>query len=415
MSEEFKRVERQLGIIFIIRTKRFQSLMDRMGRWRISKPTSWVLLYLFPVGAAIAIYLFVADLAALLSPTTGPAIASHIRTLSILGNLAIPGINPYLPIVDGWIALVVGIVVHEAAHGVAARSLGLPVRSSGLLFLLVIPIGAFVEVDEQALKVARARDSERVLGAGAGTNLVVAAVCLLLLFAVVSGMRASASGIGVTGVFTNSSAAKAGIKPFDYITAVDGVQLNDPATIPNSSWYKIGEPINITIWRDGSTLQLIDVKIGTLTQENTTTKQNTSRPYIGVDVVSQAGLQSTVSSYSSSFFADKLFFCIPTLPACESLVPFSDQLSGFYTSSLGSLTSPVANLLYWLFFLNFNLGIFNALPIFPLDGGQAFQIGLKAAGRGRLSEKAVSRISLIVALALVVVILTFIFGPYLFL
>lgn len=413
MTEEYKRVERTLGVVFLLRTKRFQSLMDRLGRLRITKPTAWVLLYLFPIGAAIAIYLFAIDLAALLSPTTGAVTASYIRTLSILGNLAIPVINPYLPLVDGLVALVVGIIVHEAAHGVVARSLGLPIKSSGLVFFLIIPIGAFVEVDEQALKTARARDSERVLGAGAGTNLVLAVVCLLLLFGVVSGMRVATSGIGVTGVYTNSAAAKAGIQPFDIITAVDGAAVTNPAQIQNSSWYRINNTVNISIWRDGSTIQLDGVKIGNLTQENVTSKQVTVKPFIGVDVVSGAALQSAVGSYSSSFFAEKLFFCIPTLPNCESLVPFSDQLSGFYTSSFGSLTGPLANLLYWVFFLNFNLGIFNALPIYPLDGGQAFQIGIRAASRGRMSERTAGRVTLVVGLVLLAVILTFIFGPYL--
>lgn len=412
LSDDFKRVERQLGVLILFRTKRFQSLMDSLGRRRITKPTAWVLLFLFPIGAAIAIYLFVADLIALTSPTSGAATASYIRTLSILGNLAIPGINPYLPIADGFIALVVGIVVHEAAHGVVARSLGLPIKSSGLIFFLVIPIGAFVEVDEQALRSARARDSERVLGAGAGTNIVLALVCLLLLFGVVSGMKVSADGIGVTGVYSNSAAARAGIQPFDYITAVDGTPVNNPGQISGASWYQIGSVVNITISRDGTTRQLDGVTIGNLTQENSTSKQITYKPFIGIDVVSGADLQSTAASYSGSFFGEKLFFCIPTIPNCQSLVPFSDQLSGFYTSSLGGLTTPTANLLYWLFFLNFNLGIFNALPIYPLDGGQAFQIGLKAASRGRLTDKALGRITLIIALILVAVILTFIIGPY---
>ena len=71
----------------------------------------------------------------------------------------LPGINPMLPIVYGWIAIVLAIVVHEGAHGVIARNVGLKVKSSGLLFFLIVPIGAFVDVDEEQIKKAKPKHS----------------------------------------------------------------------------------------------------------------------------------------------------------------------------------------------------------------------------------------------------------------
>jgi len=44
----------------------------------------------------------------------------------------------------------------------------------------------------------------------------------------------------------------------------------------------------------------------------------------------------------------------------------------YQSSVLGSAFAPLANLLYWLMFVNFNVGIFNALPIGPFDGGQLY-------------------------------------------
>jgi membrane-associated protease RseP (regulator of RpoE activity) len=85
----------------------------------------------------------------------------------------------------------------------------------------------------------------------------------------------------------------------------------------------------------------------------------------------------------------------------------------FYTSSLGPATVSLANVLYWIFFLNFNLAIFNALPIYPLDGGQAFLVGVKALGRGRLSDATAMRITSAVTLAVVLLIFGIVVGPYL--
>jgi membrane-associated protease RseP (regulator of RpoE activity) len=84
----------------------------------------------------------------------------------------------------------------------------------------------------------------------------------------------------------------------------------------------------------------------------------------------------------------------------------------FYTSPIGPLLPAVTNLLFWLYFLNFNLAIFNALPIWPLDGGQAFQIGIKAFARGRLSEEGAQRVTIAATFVLVAILLLVILGPY---
>ena len=44
-----------------------------------------------------------------------------------------------------------------------------------------------------------------------------------------------------------------------------------------------------------------------------------------------------------------------------------------YTSPVfGAYYTIPANLFFWLWFINFNVAIFNALPIGPLDGGQLY-------------------------------------------
>lgn len=411
--EEYKKVQTYYGVITLFRTKRFQAIMDRMGAYRISKPVGWLLLYVMPVAAALGFYLFLSELGVLLSPR-GPIVATYVRSLSPLANLGLPGINPYLPVVDGWIALVVAMVVHEGAHGIVARSLGIPVKASGLMFFLFVPIGAFVDVDENALKQARSSHSGRVLAAGAGVNLLVGLVSLLILVATVGAFVPAATGAGIVSVGTNTPASAAGIKPGDIVTQVNGKSLTDLNTVLGpTTTLKAGQEINVTVYRSGETLHFNNIKLACCNgYENLTTKQNVTWPYIGVSQVTGSDLKSSVSGYSMPWQNPWQYVCIPTLPACQTRVPFSDSLGSFYTSPLGSAALPFANLVYWFFFLNFNLAIFNALPIFPLDGGQAFLVGVKALGRGKLSEKTVMRITSGATLVVLALVLGVIAGPY---
>ncbi len=389
--------------------------MDKLGKARVSRPAGWLFLFIMPVACGIALFLFLSEAGILLSPK-GAAVGSYVRSIGPLANLGLPGINPYLPIVDGWIALFVAMVIHEGAHGIVARSRGIPVKSAGLVFFLVVPIGAFVDVDEEAIKVAKASDSARVLAAGAGINFLVGAVCLLLLFGVVSTMKPTNNkGLGVI-VIQDSPLSNAGVKTYDYITAANGIPLDNASAISTSSWYSIGDVVNVTVWSDGMTFYR-NVTIGSqeFQIQNSTSSYVVYSPLLGLSSQSPSvgDLQGLVSTYTGSFLKTPLYLCIPTLPNCQQRVPFSDTMSGFYTSYYGPSLTPLANLLYWLFFLNFSLAIFNSLPIYPLDGGQAFRVGVQALGRGKLSEANLTRITLGVTLAVVTLLLGVIVGPYL--
>ena len=405
MAEEVKRFTFRYGIL-MFRTKRFSSLMDRLGRNRISKPIGWFLMYLMPVAAGAGLFLFLTEFLVIFSPTAHQ-VGVFYRSVTPLAYLGLPGINPYLPIVDGWLALVFAMIVHEGAHGIVARSLGLPVKSSGLIFLLIIPIGAFVDVDENAIKQARARDSVRVLAAGAGVNFVFGIVFLLLLFSLVSTMSPSVNGIAVTSVAEPSPAAAQGIKPGDFITKVNGVPYNNTAQISQASWYVPGKTVNITIESSSGTSSNITLTLGHNPVNNTSA-------YIGIVAVGYSNLQSVVSSYTGALTSRPiLYLCIPTFSTCQDHVPFSSALSPFYKSPYGANLVPLATLLYWFFLLNVNLAIFNALPIFPLDGGQAFRETLKGVTNGRLSERWLNNVTVTVTLVVLILILSLPLSAYL--
>ena len=94
--------------------------------------------------------------------------------------LAIPGFNPIMPLSYGIVALLIAMVVHEMAHGIQSRANGIDVESSGLLYG-VVPLGAFVEPNEEQLSKAPRKAQTDVYAAGITINTVVAVVSILLM------------------------------------------------------------------------------------------------------------------------------------------------------------------------------------------------------------------------------------------
>jgi membrane-associated protease RseP (regulator of RpoE activity) len=83
------------------------------------------------------------------------------------------------------VALLVVLVVHEGAHAVLTRIARVPLRSSGIAFFGIIPVGAFVEPDEKKLAAVPAPAQTRVLVAGATANLVTCCAFFILFVACV--------------------------------------------------------------------------------------------------------------------------------------------------------------------------------------------------------------------------------------
>ena len=107
-----------------------------------------------------------------------------------------------------------------------------------------------------------------------------------------------------------------------------------------------------------------------------------------------------------------IYFTFPT--GNQILVPYSDFMSLFYTSSIGDIAIPLANAFFWIWFINFNLGIFNSLPIYPLDGGQAFRRGLYRFFGNKLQDNTVIIISRLVTILMVFMLVSLFVFPYIF-
>ena len=386
--------------LLTIRTRLLGGFFDRFGSFRISRYASWIALVIVPIVAAIGLYLLSSSLFTLLWT---PAARDVTRELGPATYLLLPGINPLLPIFYGWLAIVLAIIIHEGAHGIIARNRGLKVKSSGLLFFLIIPIGAFVDVDEEQIAKAKPRDSSRIMAAGVGGNIVAAIACLIAVLIIVNGLTPIVNGVYISEVTQDMPADTAGIQPGDIFISIDNV-LIDNYDILNStlSEKNPGDIIQVTVAR------------GDMWKTNfTTTVELTeieNRTVMGIAIADlqtdeRLNLYKTVTPETLS-----IYLVPPSL--YPGLVPFSDSFAPFYTHDWLLDWQAWSNFFFWVWFVNVNVAVFNALPIYPLDGGRIFDIALKSLIKGKMKENTISKITYAVTIILVIILLMIAIIPF---
>jgi membrane-associated protease RseP (regulator of RpoE activity) len=387
--------------LLTLRTKRFGFIFDKLGATRGAKYLGWFFLALVPLVAGLALYLITMSLVGLIN---NPAVGHTVRELGVGSVLLLPGINPMLPIIYGWVAIVLAIIIHEGAHGIIARSNGFRVKSSGLLFFLIIPIGAFVDVDEEQLKTAKAKPSLKVMAAGVGGNMIVGAVCLICLILLVGGLTSNVNGIYVSSVTGDMPADTAGLLPNDVIVSIDNVSIGTSAELRSFLDNKTaGDLVAVTVWRGDSWQHQYTYTVNLTAFEN--------RTAMGITVYNLQ-TQEILTNYNN-FSIERLPIYIVPPTLASGYIPFSDTLSQFYNSPIGSSWSIIANFLFWVWFVNFNLAIFNALPIYPLDGGRIFNITLKRLVGKRMTATNIYRVTVAVTFACLALVLSGIILPFL--
>jgi membrane-associated protease RseP (regulator of RpoE activity) len=217
------------GPITTLHTQRGKAFLD----WLARPKRFWRAWGNFGVGTAIVVmvgsFAIVAFAAyqAVVAPT--PTALNEPRNV-----LAIPGVNQFLPLyvaAEILTGLLIGLVVHEGGHGLMCRVEDIRIESMGLALLAFIPIGAFVEPDEESRREADRGGQTRMFAAGVMNNFAVAILAFLLLFGPVAGSIAVVAGVPIGGTLPGSAAAEAGIGSGDVITAVDGTSVTDASQL----------------------------------------------------------------------------------------------------------------------------------------------------------------------------------------
>jgi len=384
-----------------IRTKVFSGVFDRLGKLRISRWASWISTVIVPIVAAIGLYLLCNSLFQLF---WNSEVRQVTRDLGPASYLLLPGINPILPLFYGWLAIVCAIVIHEGAHGIIARNLGFNVKSSGLLFFLIIPIGAFVDVDEEQIEKSKHKDSLRVMAGGVAGNTVIAVISLIALLLLVNGLTPVVNGVYISDVVEGMPAEQAGLLTADVFVSIDGVPIGtyEEDLLPLFEDKSPGDTVYVTVSRGENWNEQYSTPI-TLTESNGTA-------VMGI-TLGNLRTQERIDFYGTVTLDTLTLYMVPPSLA-PSIVPFSDTFSQFYTHSFGPNWQVYANIFYWLWFVNLNVAIFNALPIYPLDGGRILDISLKNILAKKASEKTISRITRAVTATLILVLLMIAIIPF---
>ncbi|MFL6503313.1 MAG: M50 family metallopeptidase [Nitrososphaera sp.] len=396
------RVEVKALVLILIHTPFGLEFFDKVAKWRIAKLYARFNAYMMPAITALAIFLILGSLMVMFADAQA---REGVRGVGPAANLLIPGFNPYLPITYGLAALVITIIIHEAGHGIVARVHNIKVDSTGIVLFLGIPIGAFVNIERDELNRASLKQKSSVLTAGPLNNMILAAACLIAMYFVISTLtplppnpNAPQFGVMVISVNGGSLAESIGIEDGSVIQYVAGQQIVSLDDLSQNLRSNLGNTVEIT-WINNA--------------GETVSRQVTLPPAVepgkgtlgvSVTVLSQDP-QEVLNTYKNQFGQNPLALLLPPTFQ-QGFVPFSDLNAPKYTSSVfGNDFAPVANMLFWLWFINFNVGIFNALPLGPLDGGQLYGALIESKAKSKAIARNANMLLTLVMAAIVFAVL----------
>ena len=436
------------GPCVMIKTKYGTKLMDKLSRYR----RFWKFFGTFSLIVSVFLMAFIILIIAvgimnLTTSLTAPG-------LGVEYALAIPGLNPLLPLWYGILGLIVAMVVHELSHGFQTRANDMRVDSTGVLYA-VVPLGAFVEPNEEDTKKSSRRAKLDLYSAGISANFVTAAITFFIFAFLMLGNISSDYGdnAAVYQVTSGSPAFDAGIPSGAIITSVNGDEYfyTNDFTLTHS--WEPGEVVPIAfLTQDGP--DEISVQWGLFIErissgspaekggliEKTFIRSlslngvptviygyaefmsfmQTTRPgdalvaecmtaegegystftvdlvlgdnggigYIGI-VTTTSGMNFTTPNIMLDTGRNPVYGAESVRDAATSMLsyvggpfngfsPIPQSVHWWYDVPLDGVFWILISIFYWIFWLNIMLGVSNAIPAYPFDGGFIFQGGLSA-------------------------------------
>ena len=347
-----ERFEVQGGIFALYRTKLGLRWMERLaGRFpRLLRVLGVIGIVIGFLGMGVMVYF-------LLVGAWGVLVGKAPLLSPVLPGIEIaPGI-PKLGFWHWVISIFLVAVIHEFSHGVLARLFKIKVKSSGFAFLGPI-LAAFVEPDEKQLAKKSRKEQLAIFAAGPFSNVVLG-----LIFLVITGMLGTVAygtldfhGVKIAGFEKNSVLEQAGLQQGEIILKVNGQEIVNAASMS-----KI-----ITGISPGDSVDIVTNK-QTYRVVAAQHPQNEKRAYLGVSLVALGYQQEHLERYGL-FWLDALFW--------------------------------VYLLCWWIYTISIGVGIFNLVPLGPVDGGRMWLTALT----WKFSEERAKKIWKYTSLAIVLLI-----------
>lgn len=239
-----------------------------------------------------------------------------------------------VPIEYFIISIFIIALIHELSHGILARVHKIKVKSSGFAFLgfgfPIIP-AAFVEPEEKVLMKRPLKQQLHVFAAGPFSNIVLGFLCLGVLSFILLPFA--------NGFVEENGVEIVDFQEGDFPAQKEGIEIGEVITAVNDVETLSSEELKVELEKrsPGNVVKLTTDK-GEYNLRLAKNPEDETKPYLGVYLSQSTDLRpGTVEQYGS-FFPKAVMW-----------------LGGLFV---------------FLFALNIGIGLFNLLPIGPLDGGR---------------------------------------------
>lgn len=275
----------------------------------------------------------------------------------------------YVPFEYWILSIFILAVVHEFSHGIIARLHNIKIKSSGFAFLgILVPVlpAAFVEPDESKLNKAKTKKQLAVFAAGPFSNIVLGFMVLaFLIFAMgpIANQVVINDGVKVTGFIDgNYPASTSGLKPGEIILAIDDVNTLDANNFSNYlSTRFAGDMVKLKTNESYYTITLGEHP------------EDSTKGYLGVTISQNTKMNPDFIEKYGKFSANVILW--------------------------------FAGLLFWLYLLNLGIGLFNLVPLGPVDGGRMLKVVLLKYFEEKKALAIWSRVSMFFLIVILVNIL----------
>lgn len=268
----------------------------------------------------------------------------------------VPGVT--VPFLLSLVGIVVAVLIHEPAHGLAFRANDLSIKSVGVGIMVAIPL-AFVQEDREEMENLSPFKKIKVAGAGPFVNILFAFIILGLI-------------LGLTSPYSEAIVGK----------------RDDPLNIG-----KGGRLVSIDNYKIDNLENYSNI-VSSLDNEDNIRLNIADREDIVLNP-KENNVKELLFNYDNSLFkvpGDWNFLDPLYVLTVGTLEVRGTSIINEYTYS-SAISWRLLTIMKWIFSLNLLIGLFNLLPVKILDGGHVFSGLVEKVTSKEKSQKLVKAMS----------------------